>query len=139
MSECLVNPANRQYRRRCQIVISISLVCYIAFSQLSQRLGHGTAGLVAAGLGGAAFFAELVALSFLVFRLRDEFQRILLTQSFLWATVITMGIAMIWGFIELHARDEFPHMPVLMIPAILIVLTTAAKLIIFRQHKSPQE
>ena len=139
MPEGHLHPADLQYRRRCQITASAALVLYIGFSQLSLRLGHGPAGLAAAGVGGACFYAELIALGLLAARLRDEFQRILLTQSFLWATLITMGIATVWGFIELHARGNFPHMPVLVIPAILIVLTTAAKLIIFRRHKSPQE
>jgi hypothetical protein len=139
MSECSVRPADRQFRRRCVGIASSCLVSYIACAQLAMKVGHGPAGMVLAGFAGAFFFAELVTVALLVVRMRDEFQRALLTQSFVWATVVTMAIATVWGFVELHGRDGFPHMPVLLVPALLIVFTTAAKVIVFRRHKSPAE
>jgi hypothetical protein len=139
MSSCSIRPADRLFRRRCQIVGSMCLVLYIASSQLSLRVGQGPRGLTLAGLGGAFFFGEIIAVTFLVVRIRDEFQRTLLTQSFLWASVLTMAFATIWGFIELHGHDTLPHIPILIVPFLLITLAAAAKLIIFRQHKSPVE
>jgi hypothetical protein len=139
MSECTIRPADRLFRRRCQAVASACLVLYIACSQLSLHAGTGPLGLTLAGLAGASIFGEFVAVTFLVVRIRDEFQRVLLTQSFLWASVLTMAFATIWGMIELHSHDTVPHIPILVVPFILIILTAAAKLIIFRQHKSPAE
>jgi hypothetical protein len=139
MSDCTVRPADRIFRRRCQVAASACLITYIVCSQLSLHVGTGRLGLTLAGLAGASIFGELVAVAFLAVRIRDEFQRILLTQSFLWASLLTMAFVTIWGFIELHGHDSVPHLPILIIPCILIVLTTAAKLIIFRQHKSPVE
>jgi hypothetical protein len=133
------NPADREYRRRCQVIACFSLVFYIAFSQLSLRYPHGVLSLVLAGLAGACFFTELVSLGFLTMRLRDEFQRILLTRSFVWATVITMALSTVWGFVELHSHGTVPHVPILALPAILIFITAAAKLLIFRRYRSPAE
>ncbi len=139
MSECMKSPADRQFRRRCQIAGCSSLVLYLACSQLALHMHEGPGGFVLAGIAGAAFVAELISVAFLVVRIRDEFQRILLTRSFVWATVITVTFATIWGFLELHSHDTIPHLPTLAIPFLLIFLTALAKVVIFRQHKSPQE
>lgn len=139
MSDCTIRPADRQFRRRCQIAGSACLLLYIACSQLSMHVGRNALGYTLAGLAGASIFGEVVALTFLAVRIRDEFQRVLLTQSFLWASVLSMAFATIWGMIELHNHDTLPHVPILIVPFVLIVLTAAAKLIIFRHHKSPAE
>jgi hypothetical protein len=139
MCQVLKNPADRQFRRRCQVIAGSSLVLYMACSQLSLRYPHGLLSLVLAGLAGAAFFTEFLSVAFLLVRTFDEFQRILLTRSFLWATVITMGFATIWGFVELHSHGTVPHLPILLMPVILVCVTVAAKLLIFRQYRSPAE
>jgi len=90
-------------------------------------------------LAGASFFAELIGVGLLVTRLRDEFQRALLTRSFIWATLITMALASIWGFVELHARDTVPHLNIIWIPIVLLVVTAGAKLLIFRQYRPANE
>jgi hypothetical protein len=139
MSHCTVRPADRLFRRRCLVAACLFLVLYLVCSQLSLYVGRGPAGLALAGLAGACFFGELVAVAFLVVRIRDEFQRVLLTQSFVWASVLTTLLATVWGFMELHDHEHLPHIPVLVLPFLLILLTAAAKLVIFRQHKSPAE
>ena len=133
------NAADRRFRRQCQIATSISLVLYIACIQASSRIHNGAAALTLAGIAGAFFFAELISVGLLVTRLRDEFQRALLTRSFVWATLITMALTTIWGFVELHARDTVPHLNILWIPTILLVVTAGAKLFIFRQYRAENE
>jgi hypothetical protein len=139
MCQAIKNPADRQFRRRCQVIAGSSLVLYLACSQISLRYPHGVMSLVLAGLAGAAFFTELLSVAFLLVRIRDEFQRILLIRSFIWGTVITMGFATIWGFVELHSHGTVPHLPILLMPVILVCVTAAAKLLIFRQYRSPVE
>ncbi|MGB6132591.1 MAG: hypothetical protein WBG54_12490 [Acidobacteriaceae bacterium] len=133
------NAADRRFRRQCQIATGISLILYMAFSQASIRTHNGPAGLTMAGIAGASFFAELVSVGLLVTRLRDEFQRVLLTRSFVWATLITMALTTIWGFVELHAPRTVPHLNVIWIPMILLVVTAGAKLFIFRQYRPENE
>ena len=84
---------------------------------------------------GAAFFAELTTVGILVTRLRDEFQRALLTRSFLWATLITMALTTVLGSIELHGHGAVPHLDILWIPILLVCVTAAAKVCIFRRYK----
>jgi hypothetical protein len=130
---------DRKFRRQCQIAVGLSLSLYVICSQASLRLHNSVAGIVLSGLAGAFIFTELLSFGLLVTRLRDEFQRILLTRSFIWATLITMCVTTVWGFIELHARGKVPHLNVLWIPMILICVTAAAKVLIFRQYRPESE
>ena len=134
----LKNPVHRRFRRHCQIACSLSLIVYIACSQASLRMHSSKAALPLAGLAGSAFFTELVSAGLLITRLRDEFQRILLTRSFVWATLITMGFTTVWGFLELR-RQGVPHLDIIWIPIILICVTAAAKVLIFRQYRPESE
>jgi hypothetical protein len=139
MCQAVKNPAVRQFRRRCQIATSLCLVLYLTCSQASLRMHDSPIGLVLAGAAGAAFFGELISVGLLATRLRDEFQRTLLLRSFVWATLITMGFSMIWGFVELHSPGSMPHLNVLWVPIILVCCTAAAKLLIFRQYRPDSE
>ncbi len=92
-----------------------------------------------AAVASALFFAEMVNVGLLITRLRDEFQRILLTRSFVWGTLTTMAFTTIWGFIELRARGVVPHLDSIWVPIVLICITAASKLLIFRQYRPENE
>ncbi len=131
--------ANKRFRRQCQIAVGLSLILYIACSQASLHLHNTPLGLMLAGVAGASFFTELVSVGLLITRLRDEFQRTLLTRSFIWGTLVTMAFTTIWGSIELRARGVVPHLDIIWIPMILICVTAGAKLLIFRQYRPANE
>lgn len=136
MSECRIHPAqNRRYQRA---TIAFFLT-YIVLSQVTTHLHQGPLRLLCAGLSGGAFFFILVIAGMRIMNMRDEFQRILLTRSFVWATVITMGFATTWGFVETFSHGTIPRFPIILMPVILILTTAAAKVLIFRKHKSPSE
>ncbi len=135
MCNTLRNPANRPYIRRCQAAACLSLVGYLLLSQASLRFPVGPLHTTLAGLSGVCFFAELIAVALLAYRKFDEFQRILLVRSFLWATVITMGLTTIWGFAELGSHNTLPHFPLAMLVIVLIVLTAFTKVLIFRRNR----
>ena len=137
MSSCSSTPAKRQFRFRCIAVAFGCLAAYFVTFYAIPRPSTGLIPLILAAISGAFYFAFFVTVGVLAFGLRDEFQRVLLTRAFLWATIITMGITMIWGFVELGSHDTVPHLPVLILPAVLVAFTAAAKLFFFRQHKSP--
>jgi hypothetical protein len=139
MCQSAKTSADRQFRRCCQVIASSCLLLFIICSRLAAQYPNGLLSLVLDGCAGAFFFAELISVGLLILHIRDEFQRILLTRSFLWATVITMGFTTIWGFIELHSHGTVPHLPTIFLPIVLICVTAAAKLLIFRQHRSPVE
>lgn len=139
MRQAAKNPAEREFRRSCQIATGLSLALYVVCSQAALRMHGNPIGLVLSGFAGAAFFAELISVGLLTIRLRDEFQRTLLMRSFVWATLITMGLSTIWGFIELNSRGAVPHLHVIWIPLILVSITAAAKLLIFHRHKPDSE
>jgi ABC-type enterochelin transport system permease subunit len=131
------NPADQRYARRCQRVTSVSLVGYLVCAHFVMDRPVTPTRILLAGLAGAFFFTLLISSGLLILRKFDEFQRILITRSFLWATVITMGFSVIWGFVELFSRGNVPNLSIIWIPVILITLTAGAKVFIFRQHRSP--
>lgn len=136
MLECNIRP---EQNRRYQQISAAFFLTYLALSQTLLHLRQGPLRLAVAGVCGAAFFAMLVGAGLRIRAMRDEFQRVLLTQSFVWATVITMGFATVWGFVETFSHGTVPHFPVILVPAVLILTTAAAKVFIFRNHKSPAE
>ena len=139
MREIVKRLENRQFRRKCQLAAGASMLIYIVCSQAAQRIPERRLSVVLAGIAGAAFFAELVSVGMLVTRFRDEFQRVLLVRSFVWATLGTMALTTVWGFMELHGRGQVPHLDVIWVPIILVCATAAAKVLIFRQHRAVYE
>lgn len=139
MCQAMRSEEDRRFRRQCQVAAGLSLITYVACSQAALRMHSSAMSLVLAGVAGAAFFTEMVAVGILVMRLRDEFQRALLTRSFIWATLITMALTTVWGFLELHARGAVPHLDIVWIPIMLLVFTAAAKVCIFRRYRPADE
>ena len=139
MKPCTVRPPARPLARRYQIFGIVGLLGYLVLSQIALRLPHGLLHTALLALSGAFFFGELVCVGLLVNLKFDEFQRVLLVRSFLWATVITMGLCCIWGFAELGSHGALTHFPLVMLPVVLLVLTALTKVLIFRRHRSPVE
>ena len=139
MCQAVKNQADKRFRRQCQIAAGVSFILYFGCSQASLRLHNSSGGLMLAGVAGASFFAEIVSVGLLITRLRDEFQRTLLTRAFVWATLTTMAFTTIWGFLELHARGVVPHLDIIWVPVILICITVGAKLLIFQQYRPEDE
>ena len=106
---------------------------------MTVRHVGGLPGQLLAGVAGVAFFVLLLLTGFIVARSVDEFQRALLLRSFLWACGGTMFVASAWGFVEAFASAPTPHLPLLAVPALLVVFTAAAKLIVFRKHRTEAE
>lgn len=140
MSECAARtPADRLLNRRYQRVTAACFLLYLACSQIAQRFPLSPLRLTLAGLSGCFFVAMVIGAGLRILRLRDEFQRILLTRSFVWATVITMAVATVWGFVETFSRGTVGHLPTILLPAILICAMAAAKVLIFRQYRPSGE
>jgi hypothetical protein len=139
MCEAVRNPSDRRFVRRCLLAAVLCLVVYLVSSQTVLRIPQGALTIPLAGLAGLGLFGELVSVGLLILRKQDEFQRVLLTRSFLWAAVITMGLTTVWGNLELCARQLVPHLDIIWIPLILVFVTAAAKLLIFRKYRADHE
>lgn len=123
------------YRRLSSIVF----VMYLGTAGLVQAYPAGRFGLAVSLASGALFFAVLVTGGLLVAQRMDEFQRTLLTQSFLWATIGTMGFASIYGYVEAAPGSHVPHLPLLVLPVTLVLLTVATKAFFFRRNRADSE
>ena len=55
MCEFVRNPADREFRRKCQVAVGLSLLVYILYSQAAQRIADRHLGILLAGIAGAAF------------------------------------------------------------------------------------
>lgn len=139
MCVSVTNPVGRRFRRSCQVAAGVSLLIYVVCSQAAQRISDRRSSVVLAGIAGAAFFTELISVGLMSTRLRDEFQRALLVRSFLWATVGTMALTTVWGFMELHGRGQVPHLDVIWVPIFLVCATAGVKVLLFRQHRAGYE
>ena len=136
MCEGVRTLADRRYVRRCQIGAGACLLLYVAGSQLVTRTPQGPLATALAVISGLGFFGELVCVGLLTLRKLDEFQRVLMIRSFLWATIVTMGLTTVWGYVELSARRSIPRLDFIWIPVLLLCVTAAAKLLIFRHHRA---
>jgi hypothetical protein len=139
MGRTLTNPLDRRFIRCCQVVACAGVAIYVPASQAAMRMDSPLVKIPMATLAGLAFFSELVAVGLLVSRKMDEFQRVLLVRSFVWATVVTMGLVTVWGFVDLCSHHTLGRVDIIWVPMVLIGITAAAKLLIFRQYKSPVE
>jgi cytochrome bd-type quinol oxidase subunit 2 len=136
---CAFNEKDREFIRKCRRWVGATLLVYLSLNMAMRKDPPGLTGQVIAGLAGFSFFMLLLLTGLIIARSGDEFRRALLLRSFLWACVGTMLVASVWGFMELFAKDAAPHMPVLLIPALLVVLTAVAKLIAFRRPTAEPE
>lgn len=139
LSVC-AQPRSLEERRnlaRSRRLVSAALVIFIAFSQLVASMKVGPLRTTVAVFAGLAFCAVIYLSGELVWRTSDEFRRLLLAKSFFAASVLTFLFASLWGFAELFSRGAVAHLPLLLLPVLLVLLTTTAKLVIFRQHRAP--
>ena len=134
-------PKNPSHRRLIRLYKLSAIVCVLGYFTCFYGLRPTTGPLsfVLAGIAGVFYFGLFVSFALIVVRRFDEFQRILLARSFIWATVMTMGLSTVWGFIELGDHNRTPRFPVVFLPIVLLCTTAAAKVFIFRQHRSPSE
>lgn len=133
------NLVTASQNRRYQRFTGVCLLGYLATLQTTLRMSPGLFRLALATLTGCFIFALLVGAGLRVLNMQDEFQRVLLQRSFVWATIVTTGLATIWGFVETYSQTTVPQVPVIFLPLILILLTAAAKVLLFRRHRSPAE
>ena len=131
---------DRPFFRRCRQGMGLALACYVALNWV-VRFKHlsGVPGEVAAGLMGAVFFALLFLWGMIVARSGDAFRRTLLLRSLAWSAVGTMFLVLVWGFVETFAGPTAFHVPLIFVPAVLICLMAAIKVVIFRRHRVKHE
>ena len=134
-----ISPPERLRIRRLRRILATTLVLFLTTNIFLSRNLAGWSGTAVAAFTGLLFFGILLLTALLVMRTLDEFQQALMIRSFLWGTFITMGIAAVWGYVEEVPGTRLPHLPLAVVPAALTVVTTLAKLLIFRRHQSPHE
>jgi hypothetical protein len=135
-------PRNPQDRRSIIFYRRAAVTAFIAYLTLNFCLdfAHGTSSrLVLTTLAGTLFVGFVVFVSLLVMRCVDEFQRVLLNRAFVVATFVTLGLVAVWGHVEAFSGVPLASVPIVVVPIMLICITAAAKLLIFRRYKSPAE
>lgn len=116
---------------------------FLVYASLNTVLTHwrpaGISGEIVAGSAGACFFFLLLCFAMMVTRARDEFGRALLLRSLLAGVTGTMFAVLVWGFVEAFSRTPVVHVPIVLVPAVLVLLTALAKLVVFRRYTSEPE
>lgn len=130
-------PAARQQEvRNLRKWLAVATAVFLPLNSLGVvRPMHGATGIILAALAGVGF-VSMIALGFtILLRTSDEFRRTMLIRSVLWATGITLGLVAIYGYVDLLHPEALPRIPLLVIPVSFIFVLTAAKLLVFRQHR----
>ena len=133
------SPEQKRAIVRSRRVSSAALIVFFALSQMLQFMKLGPLRTTIGVIAGLAFCAVIASSGQLVWISSDEFRRHLLAKSFFAATILTFLFASLWGFAELFSHGTVPHIPLLILPVMLIFLTAAAKVVIFRQHRAPRD
>lgn len=95
--------AQRRYRKRMIVVTIVYLVAIFSASALVDRDSPVTAlTMVLALLPGVAILGFFWAIGRLIVEEQDEFQRLLIVRQSLIATAFAIGIASVWGFLEMY-------------------------------------
>ena len=121
---------NRAVIRRCQRAMGALLAIYVTAQTILRFRPHAVPMAVAAGIQGAAMFGMFVTLGSIArLRFRGTAVGALNARALLWGLGSTMFLAMVWGFEEVFAPGTVTHLPLLVVPAMVIGLSAIAKLV----------
>ena len=132
MSSSLRNRQKIQSRRFLPAA-GLAFLLMLATDRGMHHVAASSLQALLAIVAGLSFTALLAIVPLTAYLARDEFQRRLLDQSFLWAGILVMTFCAIWGFLQ-FARFSLPELPLALLPVAFLIVTAAAKLIIFRQN-----
>ena len=108
------------------------LLVYMALQQtlLRHRL-RGIPADAAAGVQGAVLFGMVVLIGAIARRRsRGTMTGALNAQALLWGSLLTLLAVTVWGFVEMFAPGAVMHVPLLVVPGLLVLLTVLSKLIL---------
>ena len=121
---------DRAVIRRCQRAMGGLLAVYMTAQTMLRFRPHAVPMAVAAGIQGAALFGIFVTFGFIArLRFRGTAVGALNAQALLWGLGLTMFLATVWGFEEAFAPGTVMHLPLLIVPAMVVGLSGIAKLI----------
>ncbi len=104
--------AMKRYNRRSMIAAVIYVAAMLAVAWVRIKLSPVGVPLVLLALAPSLPLLGVLAAVVLYFREEtDEFQRRLMLEGCMWASVILLGPATVWGFLEIFAHA--PHVPAL--------------------------
>ncbi len=114
------------------------LIAFLGFQQQAMNPGslRGWPRAVAAVLAGGCFLTLLSIGWTLLMRCGDERRRALMQRSVMIGVAITMGAVCMAGYWEIATGARF-HLPLLAIPACLVITTAGAKVVVFRHRRWP--
>lgn len=100
----------RRYMVRLGVSMTVYVVSlFVALYLVNQRHVTGPILWPLALLPGLAIVGAFYAIGMLIVETTDEFVRMLLVRQVLYATVIALSLATIWGFLENF--ELVPHIP----------------------------
>lgn len=133
-----LTPEDRRTINRLRRFMFASLLFYFAGNFLTVHYRQGALNLVLGTVTGVCFFSAMALAGAMAYRQMDEFQRILLTRSFLLGTLVTLAGVTVWGYLEAFAAAApHWHLQPFAIPGALVVLTALFKVILFRRNRAP--
>ena len=134
------SPLTRKERIRAMRPFYALFLVYMLFYTLSISYKPVKDSPLAWGFdlgAGISMVAMLLSAAIGLARQRDEFQRMLFTKAMIWGIGGMLSITTIWGLLEVHT--SIPRMDVLVNFPIFVIITTIAKVTLFRRNAAGDE
>jgi hypothetical protein len=132
MKQCGYTAEDRAAILQLRKAMVVLLIVFLGVQAVMRMRLSGAAGMTVAVLAGACFCGIMGVAWAVVLRSADEYRRVLLQRSVMWALGLTLGAVTVCGYVEVGMRTSL-HVPLLAVPLCFVMLTAAMKLVVFRR------
>jgi MFS family permease len=121
-------------RRRMAVVLAFFLCTNpeLLLPAANHHAGYRGIATVLAVIQGLSFAAILCLGWAIAMRTGDEYRRELMRRSLMWGLGITLAATCVVSYLQLVVGHDW-QVPIVAVPACLVLTTVAAKLIVFRR------
>ena len=132
-----VSEEDRVLIRRCQRGLGGLIALHAAlFLTLQHYQTPGLERAICAGLEGAVLFAMFLILATIGWRrTRNGTRRAITVEAFGWGMSLTLLFALVWGCVETFGPSTTTHVPLIVVPALVLMLSAAAKAVLLLRAK----
>ena len=134
MSHSDMSPARRRYLVRMFPLMAIYVALILGMAWMIKHAPPpGIWRYVAAAVPAVPLIAIIAAFGVYITEITDEFRRMVVVYSMLWALGLVLAFSTVWGFLETLA--DAPHLPMWWIFPIYCVAQGLAQPLIARRYR----
>jgi hypothetical protein len=132
------SPAARRYNTRVLIAMLIyAILLLTAMAFFKHHHPQRAVAVLVAILPSLPIVALIAIVGLYLKEETDEFQRVLVAQTFLWGMGGTLAVTSLWGFLELFT--QVPHLETYLTFALFWFFVALARLALWFRYRSTDE